>query len=261
MCRFKSGIILKDRIYIPDHDRHTNMLNELGIEDTRENAERVFVRAELIPPNNDFFAPVSEWTLNVDQDILPDWFVKEYEEKRMREGMQSWAEAHIHVGKSNLIITEGMHLLKNSTVTAYDQSVVRAYDRSVVTAYDRSVVTAYDQSVVRAYGQSMVRAYGQSTVKACDQSTVEAYDQSTVEAYDQSVVEAYDQSMVKAYGQSTVEAYDQSMVIIHSSSSFDVNRLMLFKDAVALDRRRKQVYCSKQWSLKKTEGNKNGMQS
>ena len=205
MCRFKSGIILKDRIYIPDHDRHTNMLNELGIEDTRENAERVFVRAELIPPNNDFFAPVSEWTLNVDQDILPDWFVKEYEEKRMREGMQSWAEAHIHVGKSNLIITEGMHLLKNSTVTAYDQSVVRAY------------------------GQSMVRAYGQSTVKACDQSTV--------------------------------EAYDQSMVIIHSSSSFDVNRLMLFKDAVALDRRRKQVYCSKQWSLKKTEGNKNGMQS
>lgn len=245
MCRFKSGIILKDRIYIPDHDRHTNMLNELGIEDTRENAERVFVRAELIPPNNDFFAPVSEWMLNVDQDILPDWFVKEYEEKRMREGMQSWAEAHIHVGKSNLIITEGMHLLKNSTVTAYDQSVVTAYDQSTVTAYGRSVVTAYDRSVVTAYDQSMVRAYGQSTVKACGQS----------------MVKAYDQSMVTAYGQSMVKAYGQSTVIIHSSSSFVVNRLMLFKDAVALDRRRKQVYCSKQWSLKKTEGNKNGMQS
>ena len=49
MCKLKSGIILKDRVYIPDHDHHTQMLDELKIKDTRENAERLFVRAELLP--------------------------------------------------------------------------------------------------------------------------------------------------------------------------------------------------------------------
>jgi len=46
----KSGIILKDRVFVPDQDHHTDMLQELGIEDTRKNAETLFVRAELVPP-------------------------------------------------------------------------------------------------------------------------------------------------------------------------------------------------------------------
>ena len=29
MCRMKSGIILKDRIFVPDYDSHTKMLDEL----------------------------------------------------------------------------------------------------------------------------------------------------------------------------------------------------------------------------------------
>jgi hypothetical protein len=45
MCQLKSGIILKDRIYISESDSHTDMLKELGIEDNRKNAESLFVRA------------------------------------------------------------------------------------------------------------------------------------------------------------------------------------------------------------------------
>ena len=43
MCKFKSGIILKDGVFIPDYDSHTEMLEELGIKDTRENAERLLL--------------------------------------------------------------------------------------------------------------------------------------------------------------------------------------------------------------------------
>ena len=59
MCRFKSGIILKDRVFIPDYDSHTDMLEELKIADTEDNAERLLVRAELVTPVDDVFLPVS----------------------------------------------------------------------------------------------------------------------------------------------------------------------------------------------------------
>ena len=34
------------------------MLEELGIKDTQQNAERVFVRAELYPEDGDVFSPI-----------------------------------------------------------------------------------------------------------------------------------------------------------------------------------------------------------
>jgi len=39
MCEIKSMIVLKNSVFCPlDYDSHTQMLEELGIEDTRENA-------------------------------------------------------------------------------------------------------------------------------------------------------------------------------------------------------------------------------
>lgn len=34
MCKLKSGIILKDKVFVPYYDRHTKMLEELKISDT-----------------------------------------------------------------------------------------------------------------------------------------------------------------------------------------------------------------------------------
>ena len=116
MCRFKSGIILKDRVFIPDYDSHTEMLEELKIADTEDNAKRLFVRVELVPPNDDVFTPVSEWKYRVDQDILPDWYVPEVDEKRMRDAVTEWAKEHIHIGEKIEEITSGLHWIKDGTV-------------------------------------------------------------------------------------------------------------------------------------------------
>ena len=114
MCRMKSAIILKDRIFIPDYDSHTEMLEELGIEDSRANAERLFVRAELIPPNNDVFRSIDTWNFNVDQDILPDWFVEEVDKERMVEAVSDWAKDRIHIGVDGLKIDIGRnHYIKD----------------------------------------------------------------------------------------------------------------------------------------------------
>ena len=90
MCQFKSGIILKNRIILaPEgNESHSDLLESLNIDDTRENAMRVFVRAELLPKDDNKASDISEWRFNVDQDITPDWFDRDpgrYEEEFRNE--------------------------------------------------------------------------------------------------------------------------------------------------------------------------------
>ncbi len=56
------------------NESHSDLLESLGIDDTDMNASKVFVRAELTPPNHNKAADISKWTYKVDQDILPDWY-------------------------------------------------------------------------------------------------------------------------------------------------------------------------------------------
>lgn len=76
MCNFKSGIILKNRIVLaPEgNESHSDLLKSLKIEDNYTNASRVFVRAELTPPDNNKAIPVEKWKYKVDQDVVPDWY-------------------------------------------------------------------------------------------------------------------------------------------------------------------------------------------
>lgn len=78
MCRFKSGIILKNRIVLtPEgNESHSDLLDDLGIRDNYINATKTFVRAELIPKDGNKATNINEWTFNIDQDITPDWFYK-----------------------------------------------------------------------------------------------------------------------------------------------------------------------------------------
>ena len=141
MCKLKSALILKDRVFITDYDSHSEMLDELGIEDTRANAERLFIRAELYPKDNDVFTDISTWVFNVDQDIRPEWFVEEVDKARMIEAVKEWAKTHIFIGVNNLKISSGKNIyikdckdveIGNSTVEAYDNSTVKAWGNSTV---------------------------------------------------------------------------------------------------------------------------------
>jgi len=112
MCKFKSGIITKNGVTLAPmyNDSHSNLLKTMGIEDNHVNAMKVFVRAELIPPNGDKTADIKKWKYIVDQDIVPDWYeedAKRYEEE-MRETVRSWMkERFVNIcGKSCVKIKE-----------------------------------------------------------------------------------------------------------------------------------------------------------
>ena len=236
MCRFKSAIILKDRVFITDVDSHTELLEQLKIADTRENAEKLFVRAELYPENNDVFSNINNWVFNVDQDILPEWFVREYDKQRMAEAVKKWAVNHIYIDQENIEVSETTAYLKNcKNVYAYDNSKVYAYGNSKVYAYDNSKVTAY----------------GNSKVYACDNSTVEACGNSKVTAYDNSKVYACDNSKVYAYDNSKVYAYDNSTVVITAYSSNKKENISLKDNATLKDCNTKTIYQSGDWKFER----------
>ena len=99
MCRFKSALIFKNKVTLTPiyNESHSTMLNKLGIDDTDFNARKVFVRAELIPYEDDFMSDISKWKYIVDQDVTPDWYEgdpKKYEEM-FREEVKVWRDKNI----------------------------------------------------------------------------------------------------------------------------------------------------------------------
>ena len=98
MCYFKSGIILKNKVVLaPEgNESHSDLLESLRIEDNHMGASKTFVRAELIPKNDDKMTDVKEWRYKVDQDIVPDWYEKDperYEQdfrSAVKEYMEEW---------------------------------------------------------------------------------------------------------------------------------------------------------------------------
>lgn len=98
MCNFKSGVILKNKVILtPEgNESHSDLLESLGIADTHMNASKTFVRAELLPKNDDKMADVKDWRYKVDQDIVPDWYEKDpgrYEQdfrNTVEEYMNEW---------------------------------------------------------------------------------------------------------------------------------------------------------------------------
>lgn len=98
MCRFKSGLIFKKRVMLAPiyNESHSNLLEREGIEDSIYNAQKIFVRAELIP-ESEVLSDVDEWEYHVDQDIVPDWYgedPKKYE-KMFREAVKDWRDKNI----------------------------------------------------------------------------------------------------------------------------------------------------------------------
>lgn len=101
MCNFKSGLIFKNRVVLAPmyNDSHSVLLRSLNIEDNHLNASKMFVRAELLPKNENTMSDISEWKFKVDQDIVPDWFEEDKEryEEEFRNAVKEWMKDRFQV--------------------------------------------------------------------------------------------------------------------------------------------------------------------
>ena len=217
MCKLKSAIILKDRIFMPDYDSHSKMLEELKITDDYINASKVFVRAELAPADGDVFADIDSWEFSVDQDITPEWFDEKDCAERMRKAVKEWAKTHIFVGQNELKISHGENIIIKDckNVDIYGSATVENIcgsatvknicDDATVENICGSATVKYiygDATVENIYGDATVENIcGSATVKnICGNATVENIcDNATVK-------NICDNATVKnIYGNATVE--------------------------------------------------------
>ena len=197
MCQFKSAICLKDRVFVPDYDSHSKMLEELHIEDDFVHASKVFVRVELVPEDGDKTSDVDEWKLNVDQDVLPDWWNENDCLPRIKAAVKVWCNNHIlHTGMHT--VRDGIwYACGNATMVAFDNASVKAYNSASVEAHGNASVVAHGNASVVAYGNASVVAYGNASVVAYNSTSVKAFDDASVEAFDEASVEAFDEASVK----------------------------------------------------------------
>ena len=186
MCKLKSAIILKDRIFMPDYDSHSEMLEELKITDDYFNASKVFVRAELTPENGDAFSDIDGWKFSVDQDITPEWFDEKDCAERMRNTVKEWAKTHIFIGQNDLKISHGENIFIKDCedVDICDNATVESICDNVTVKciYGNATVKyIYGKATVKnIYGNTTVEnIYGDATVKnICDDATVISYSYS-----------------------------------------------------------------------------------
>ena len=226
MCRFRSGILLKDRAVIAqkDNDSHQDMLEELNKSDTYENADRVFVRAELIPEKEEWWTDPDGWEFVIDQDIVPDWFEEDREGhiSRFRAAVKEWWSGHVLAGKKIDTLRTGYYMLKDCEVDKLcGDAMVLLKNSQVGEMRDGSQVgKMWDGSQVgKMWGSSQVeKMWGSSQVgEMYDSSQVGVmYDSSQVGVmWDGSQVgEMYDSSQVgEMYGSSKVgKMHDSSQV-------------------------------------------------
>ena len=220
MCKLKSCLVLKDRVYCPDYDSHQDMLDKLGINDDYLGASKTFVRVELTPPDGrrSMMEPLDRWTLNVDQDITPEWWDAEADRQRVEEAVEAWRREHVFSEGEHSISAGIVYALGNATVKAWGSATVEAWDSATVEAYGSATVKAFDRARVEAYNSAKVEACGNATVKAYGSAKVEAYVSATVTAYDSATVKALGSATVKAYNSATVKACGNAIVVYPSEN-------------------------------------------
>ena len=262
MCQLKSGIILKNRVFVPEYDSHTEMLEELGIKDDYLNANKTFVRAELSPANGDVFSDIDTWKLTVDQDITPEWYDEDTYKPQVVEAVKAWSKDHIHIGVDGLKIATGRnHYIKDckDVQICNNATVKRICDSATVEYICDSATVEYicDSATVKYICDSATVKYicDSATVEyICDSATVKhIYGNATVKhIYGNATVKhIYGNATVENIcGSATVKTVKGTAVIIGSGYGWNKkDTLVLTENATFKDCQSKTIYQSGNWKL------------
>ena len=197
MCMFKSGILLRDRAYVPDHDSHDQMLKELGIQDDYIGAAEKFIRFELSPEDGNLLTDVSTWTMKVDQDIIPAWFDADREKYDgiIVDAVREWAEKHI--------LREGKHEKKEGIYYLFNDAEITLLGNAQATLWDNAQATLWGNA------QATLRHNAQATLWGNAQATMRHNAQATL----------WDNASI-----GNCKIYDNAIAINHKDSKVYVNK-------------------------------------
>lgn len=167
MCKVKSGLVLRDRVYVPDHDIHDLMLKELGIKDDYLGASEKFVRFELSPKDDNLLDEVENWVLKIDQDIVPDWF--DVEDKRIDivNAVRAWDEVHIITSGEHEIEDGIYYLLGNAKATLRENAQATLMGNAQATLWDNAQATLLDNAQATLWENAQATLRENAKVSNC----------------------------------------------------------------------------------------------
>lgn len=221
MCQFKSALLLKDSVFVPDYDFHEDMIKKLGLNDRTHTPD--FVRVELRPVSmhrKDIIA-LPQWEYKVDQDYLPAWYVPSYDEQRVRAAISEWFDAHcwkadqeecpqIDMQSEAYYFIFGSHQLavfyNNRKPSCWDTDIAY-FPETEYSAGPRFF--CYDSTRISAQGRASIKA---ANIRIYDDAQACMYDQIRCCCYDNSAVALYDNAKAVCFDQSSCEAQDFSVV-------------------------------------------------
>ena len=176
------------------------------------------------------------WKINIDQDILPDWYKEDKEKynEDFRKEVKEWCNKHVLVDKNIRELKEGFYLLKDCDVVVLaNNAVVVLYNATVKEMYDNATVKEmYDNATVKEmYDNATVQEMnGNATVQRMyDNATVkEMYDNATVqEMNDNATVQEMNGNATVQwmYGNATVQEMNGNATVQEMNGNATVQRI------------------------------------
>ena len=247
MCMLKSGLILKDDVFIPDYDSHEEMIKELKLKDDGQNTN--FIRAEFSPPDGDVFAPIDTWKLKIDQDILPKWYATEIDNERFIAAVREWVKKHVITGGVVDEIKDGVFYIKDATIKNVCGSATIEYvhgSAMIKNVCGSAMIKNVCGSATIEYvhGSAMIKnVYDNATIEYVHGSaTIEhVYDNAMIEyVYDNATIEyVHGSAMIKnVCGSATIKNVCDSAIII----TYKTLDSKISGDALIIDRANKVIY-------------------
>ena len=225
MGSLKSGILLRDRAYVPDHDSHDQMLKELGIQDDYLGASEKFVRFELSTRDDNLLTDVSTWTMKVDQDIIPAWFDADREKYDgiIVDAVREWAEKHI-IKEGKYEKSEGIYYLFNDaeiTLRGNAQATLRGNARATLLGNAQAELWDNAQATLRGNARATLLDNAQATLRDNAQATLRDNAQATL--------------------------WDNAQAMLRGNAI--IGNCKIFENAIVISHKDSKVYVSKNWDM------------
>ena len=131
MCKFYSAIVMKNGDVLHDEHvlSHEDLIALFNINDTQTNCDK-FVRVEFTVEDENDYADIEKYKLNVDEESVPKWFEKHRE--FVTEKLKGIVKTRIILTDRKLLIG-GLFVVKDCKITTIkDCHVISIYGSAQV---------------------------------------------------------------------------------------------------------------------------------
>jgi hypothetical protein len=107
VCRAASFVLTKKQVYWGWHtESHEQILRDHKLRDVNVRGEITLVRCEIVPPENNYALPLSQWAYHLDDGYPgPPWYDATTVERRARVALRDWAKAKLLRSATRTVLT------------------------------------------------------------------------------------------------------------------------------------------------------------